>query len=207
MRRRLGSLLVAVLVAFSVGATTAEARPVRTPTTPVVQKLSTYFSPEGGGGSVTITGTGFTGATKVMFGETSTTFSVVSKSTIVAKVPAHAYGRVDVRVAVGAATSAISRADEFAYYQPSTGASVKVSLDVPGFMLCLGGGACVGVGATTSGFKTPTGRVNCRVTSGDFAPLGYMWEQGTDEARNSGVQFTGSWVEVTCDGKVGRYPA
>lgn len=64
---------------------------------------------------MTITGTGFTGATNVMFGETSTTFSAVSKSTIVAKVPAHAHGRVDVRVAVGAATSAISRADEFAY--------------------------------------------------------------------------------------------
>lgn len=34
MRRRLGSLLVAVLIAFSVGVTTAEARPVRTPHEP-----------------------------------------------------------------------------------------------------------------------------------------------------------------------------
>lgn len=207
MRRRLGALLVAALVAFPLGASQAEAKPVRTPTAPVVQKLSSYFSPETGGGSVTITGTGFSGATKVYFGDQATSFSPVSNSTIVAKVPAGKSGRVDVRVAVGTAISAISRADEFAYYQPSAGASVKVSLTVPGFMICLGGGSCIGVGAITSGFKTATGKVNCRVTNGDFVALGNMWEQGTDAAFNSGVRFSGSWVEVTCDGKTGRYPS
>lgn len=83
---------------------------------PVVKKLSPRKGPEVGGTKVTITGTGFTGATAVKFGTSNAGYTVKSETEIEAVSPAHARGRVDVTVTVGSSgTSAITRKDRFHY--------------------------------------------------------------------------------------------
>ena len=67
---------------------------------------------------MTITGTGFTGATAVDFGTTAATnVTVVSDTTITADSPAGT-GTVDVTVTTPAGTSATSPADQFTYTAP-----------------------------------------------------------------------------------------
>jgi hypothetical protein len=80
---------------------------------PTVKGLSPTIAPAAGGTLVTITGTGFTGATAVDFGTTAATnVTVVNNTTITADSPAVA-GDVDVTVITPAGTSAILAADEF----------------------------------------------------------------------------------------------
>ncbi len=82
---------------------------------PTVTGLSPTSGPAAGGTLVTITGTGFTGATAVDFGSTQATgLSVVSDTTITAESPAGT-GTVDVTVVTSGGTSAISPADQFTY--------------------------------------------------------------------------------------------
>ena len=82
---------------------------------PVVTGLSPTSGPEAGGTLVTITGTGFTGATAVDFGATAATnVTVVNDTTITANSPAGT-GTVDVTVTTPAGTSATSPADQFTY--------------------------------------------------------------------------------------------
>ncbi len=82
---------------------------------PTVTGVSPNSGPAPGGTLVTITGTGFTGATAVDFGTTAATgFSVVSATTITADSPAGT-GTVDVTVLTSGGTSATSAADEFTY--------------------------------------------------------------------------------------------
>jgi hypothetical protein len=70
-----------------------------------------------GGTSVTITGSGFTGATEVDFGRVrATKMTVDSDSEITATSPSRASGKVDVTVVTPKGTSATSPADKFGYY-------------------------------------------------------------------------------------------
>ena len=65
---------------------------------------------------MTITGTGFTGATTVDFGTTSaTSFAVVSSTSITAMSPEESAGTVDVTVTTSGGTSAVSIADQFTF--------------------------------------------------------------------------------------------
>ena len=84
--------------------------------------------PLAGGTSVTITGSGFTGATGVSFGSTTaTSFTVNSDSSITAVSPAGT-GTVDVEVTTPSGTSPTSPADQFSYRGPTpTIESVSVS--------------------------------------------------------------------------------
>ncbi len=71
--------------------------------------------PELGGTSVTITGTGFAGATVVDFGTAAAvSFTVVNDTTITADSPAGT-GVVDVTVTTPVGTTATSPADQFTY--------------------------------------------------------------------------------------------
>ena len=82
---------------------------------PTVAGISPNSGPAAGGTSVTITGTGFTGATGVDFGTTAATgVTVVSATTITADSPPGT-GTVDVTVLTPAGTSAASAADRFTY--------------------------------------------------------------------------------------------
>lgn len=68
----------------------------------------------GGGTSVTITGSGFTGATVVDFGGAGAAMTVDSGTEITATSPPGS-GTVDITVATPGATSATGPADQFSY--------------------------------------------------------------------------------------------
>ncbi|MFD8546855.1 IPT/TIG domain-containing protein [Streptomyces sp. NPDC059649] len=71
---------------------------------PVVTSVSPSQGPPAGGTSVTLTGSGFTGATLVRFGPTGTNFVIVSDTLITAKTPAGT-GTVQVTVTAPTGTS------------------------------------------------------------------------------------------------------
>lgn len=93
-----------------------------------VSGVSPSMGPVAGGQSVVITGSGFNGATDVLFGGTdvNTTpcsgpgacFTVISDSEIDAITPAGAPGTVDVQVEAGGVISPITSADQYTYQQP-----------------------------------------------------------------------------------------
>jgi len=86
-------------------------------TPPTGAPTVTTITPASGaaGDTITITGTGFTGATTVDFDTTAaTSFTVVSDTSITATVPA-GVGTVDVMVTNSSGTSAMSTADWFTY--------------------------------------------------------------------------------------------
>ena len=102
---------------------------------PVVSALSPSSAPIIGGTVVSITGTGFTGATAVSFGGTAgTVVTVVSDTSILATAPAHAAGIVDVLVTTPAGTSVAATGSKFTYgtlpvvtaISPATGGSGTV---------------------------------------------------------------------------------
>jgi trimeric autotransporter adhesin len=83
---------------------------------PTVASISPNNGPVTGGTTVTITGTGFTGATAVMFGGTpAASLTVDSATEITAVSPAGSLGTVDVTVTTAGGTSATSPADQFTY--------------------------------------------------------------------------------------------
>jgi len=87
-----------------------------TNTGPSIASVAPASGPKRGGTSVTITGSGFTGATKVRFGSTAATrFTVNSASRITALAPAHAVGAVTVSVTTPAGTSPAAAGDTFTY--------------------------------------------------------------------------------------------
>jgi len=92
----------------------------------------TGVSPSGGpvtsGTSVTLTGTAFTGATVVEFGNTAgTNLTVVSATTVTVTAPAGTAGTTDVTVTTVGGASATSGADQFTYVAAPTVTSVSVT--------------------------------------------------------------------------------
>jgi hypothetical protein len=83
---------------------------------PTVTKVAPKAGPASGGTTVTITGSGFTGATEVRFasGEAEK-FDVVSATSLTAESPPGTVGTVDVTVTTPGGTSALSTADHFKY--------------------------------------------------------------------------------------------
>ena len=94
---------------------------------PSVTSVSPTSGPTTGGTTVTINGTGFTGATGVSFGGTAATFSVKSSSQISATAPAGAAGTVDITVTTPGGTSATSTNDQYTYVTPPTVTRVSPS--------------------------------------------------------------------------------
>ena len=89
------------------------------PPAPAVTSVTPSSGPNTGGTQVGIGGTGFTGATSVMFGTTAaTSFTVNSDTSITATAPAGQAGAVDVTVTTAGGTSATSSADQFTYVVP-----------------------------------------------------------------------------------------
>jgi IPT/TIG domain. len=77
---------------------------------PTISKLAPNTAPAAGGVPIVVSGSGFTGATAVTFGESSAAFHVDSDSQITAQLPAGAQGQVKVAVKgkTGAATASFS---------------------------------------------------------------------------------------------------
>ncbi len=83
---------------------------------PTVTGLSPNSGPAGGGTSVTLTGTNFTGATAVQFGAVAaSSFTVVNATTITATSPAGSAGSMNVRVTTAGGTSATAAGNLFTY--------------------------------------------------------------------------------------------
>jgi C1A family cysteine protease len=96
-----------------------------TTTPPIVTGILPATGSTNGGTQITITGSGFTGATAVHFGTTAATgVTVVSATSITATSPAHTAGIVDVTVTTPSGTSATSAADRFTYVSAATNGSV-----------------------------------------------------------------------------------
>jgi hypothetical protein len=93
--------------------------PTATTAGPAVTGLSPASGAAAGGTSVTITGTGFTGATAVDFGTTAASFTVNSATQITATSPAGT-GTVNVTVVAPSGTSTISSVDQFSYVASPT---------------------------------------------------------------------------------------
>jgi hypothetical protein len=99
---------------------------------PTVTAVQPVNGPEAGGTEVTVSGTGFTTATQVLFGTVpATAFQVQNDGSLVAEAPPEAPGTVDVRVVTACATpatadatscgeSAASSADRFRFLPPPT---------------------------------------------------------------------------------------
>jgi len=83
---------------------------------PSITTIAPTSGPTAGGTTVTVTGTGFTGATKVAFGPVpATSFTVVSDTEITAVAPAQAAGTRAVTVTTSGATNAPAAGDLFSY--------------------------------------------------------------------------------------------
>ncbi len=93
---------------------TYQAPPPPPPSPPTVTGINPPTGPAVGGTSVAITGTNFTGATAVSFGNAAATFTVNSATQITATSPPGS-GTVDVTVTTPGGTSATGPADQFAY--------------------------------------------------------------------------------------------
>jgi hypothetical protein len=93
---------------------------------PAISSVSPSIGSPGGGTSVTITGTNFTGATAVKFGSTNaTSFTVDSATQITATAPAGSTGIVDITVTTSGGTSATGVSDRFTYLSNATISSVS----------------------------------------------------------------------------------
>ena len=114
-----------VAVALALALAACSAGPTRpstsTPrlTVPAISAVSPTSGSTSGGTTVTVTGTGFTGVTKVVFGSApSTGFTVVSDTRITANTPPGAAGIVDVVVTNARGASAVTPQDHFVYSTP-----------------------------------------------------------------------------------------
>ena len=100
---------------------------------PSVTEVSPSSGPGGGGTTVVITGTLFTGATDVKFGTVSAaSFTVDSATQITAVSPAHAGGTIDITVTTSSGTSSTSSADHFTFTVPTVTAITPSSGPVAG---------------------------------------------------------------------------
>jgi hypothetical protein len=157
-----------------------------------VTGVSPASGPLADGTTVTITGSGFTGATAMDFGATpATSFTVNSDTSITATAPAAASaGPVDVTVTTPAGTSATSGADQYSYLYAFTGLlapvanppalnQVHAGQAIP-IQFSLGGD--FGGGILAAGSPTAT-QVNCSTS----APVNTATM--TDTAGGSGLQY------------------
>ena len=108
-----GTVDVTVANGRRTSAATASDQFTYTVSTPSVYGVDPSAGPVGGGSWVTITGSGFTGATEVEFGGIPADFVVNDDTSITAISPAEDAGTVDVTVTTVGGTSALTTDDQF----------------------------------------------------------------------------------------------
>jgi large repetitive protein len=131
-----------------------------------VTGVSPSSGPDTGGGTVTVAGSGFTGAGAVDFGGVpAASFAVNSSTSITATAPAHGAGTVDVTVATPAGTSAVTGSDKYVY----TASAPTVTGLGPTWGPASGG---TSVTVTGSGFGVQSGSVfDPEITAVDFGTV------------------------------------
>lgn len=112
-----GVVQVTLVTAGSTTAPAGQFSYVSAPTAPTVTSVTPADGPAAGGTAVVITGSGFTGASSVSFGPTSTVPTVNSDTQISVSSPPGT-GVVDVTVTAPGGTSAVTPADQFTYTAP-----------------------------------------------------------------------------------------
>ncbi|MFA4825482.1 MAG: IPT/TIG domain-containing protein [Methanoregula sp.] len=125
----------------------------QTPTAPIVTGISPASGPVSGGTVVTITGTGFTGATNVIFGDYEGTNPIVNSDTSISITsPANQAGTVHVTViTLTGGSSATSPADQFTYIVVPTITSISPvsGPDIGGTVVTITGTSLNGATAVT----------------------------------------------------------
>jgi len=141
---------------------------------PTVTSISPKSGPVEGGTLVTITGSGFTGATSVTFGGTSVTPTVASDTSITATSPARAAGTVDVRVVTPLGTSPNTAADDFVYGGGPIITSISPSSGAPGGgnTVTITGTGFTGATSVTFGTTSLTPTVSSDTSISVVAPAG-----------------------------------
>lgn len=146
---------------------------------PSITSISPSSGPTSGGTPVKITGSGFKGATVVLFGSTGAAPTSVNSAGTIIEVnspppPGNSSGAVDVRVNVPTGQSPIVAADKFTYIAPAvTGMSPNAGPVTGGTTLTLSGWGLTGasavifgkVGATPSTVTDTTVTVNTPVAT------------------------------------------
>jgi hypothetical protein len=165
-----GSYLVALTVFAADGTSIGTAQTILagTPPVPVVGKLAPKKGEASGGTAVTITGSGFSGASAVHFGaNAASSFEVLSSTAIRAISPPGTSGAAEVTVTSPAGTSATGKGDVFKYGKPTVTAVSPATGPLAGAqsVTVTGSGFALG-GATTLTFgRTHATGVNCSSTS------------------------------------------
>jgi RHS repeat-associated protein len=147
--------------------TTADRYTYIIPAVPVVTGVGPTEGLTTGGGTVTIIGHGFTGATAVAFGTAmAPSVTVLSDSALFVQLPAQDPGTVDVTVTGPSGTSIITPADQFTYvtHLGSNGPKPVVS-GVGPTRSAAGGGSLVTIIGTGFSRATAVNFGNIRVTS------------------------------------------
>jgi IPT/TIG domain len=135
---------------------------------PTVTKIAPKTGASSGGTSVTITGTGFAGATAVSFGATAAaSFKVNSPTSITAVSPGHPPGTVDVTVASTGGSSPAVSGDRFKYGSPSvTAVSPAAGPRAGGTSVTItGSGFALGAATSFAFGKAQATAVNCTSVS------------------------------------------
>jgi hypothetical protein len=134
---------------------------------PSVSKLKPKTGPAAGGTSVTITGSGFTGASAVHFGAALASFTVNSSSSITALAPPGTTGSADVTVTGPGGTSATGSADVFKYKSPTvTALSPNAGSKAGGTSVTISGsGFALGAGTEFKFGKVLATGVSCSSSS------------------------------------------
>lgn len=159
-----GTVPVTVLTASGTSVTGAAQFTYDAAAAPEVTALGPDTGTTAGGTVVTITGSHFTGATGVTFGDVAAAFRVLSDTTIVATAPLQAAGVVDVTVTTASGTSATTTVDLFTYTAATAPAVVALTSSSGG----TAGGASVTI--IGSGFTGAT-----EVLFGDVPATSFRW--------------------------------
>jgi hypothetical protein len=125
---------------------------------PHITAISTATGPTSGGTTVTITGTGFAGASAVLFGDAVVTPLSVTNTQVVAVSPPHAAGLIHIRVVTPGGVSPEVPADDFIYGGvPAITRISPVAGSVDGgTVVTIFGSGFVGATSVTFGGKTVT---------------------------------------------------
>ena len=138
--------------------TTSSADEFTYETTPTVTNVSPNFGPTTGGTTVTITGTGFLGASAVKFGSTNATSFTVNSSTQITATSPSGSGTVDITVTTPQGTSTTSSADQFTYETTPTVTNVSPNYGstTGGTSVTITGTEFLGVSAVNFGSTSAT---------------------------------------------------
>ncbi len=175
---------------------------VGNPPAPTVTGLDPTVGPAGGGTTVTITGTGFTGANAVNFGSNAATSFTVNTATSITAVAPAGSGTVDVTVTTPGGTSATSAADKYSYTPAPTVTQIAPAAGPTGggTSVTITGTGFTGANAVDFGSNAAT---NVTVVSGTqitaTAPAGSAGTVDVTVTTPGGTSATGTADEYTYD--------